>query len=72
MQYAVSDELTKAAPVPRDVMRERLWAAAQHDVFTNTGGIASMLDAGGLARVDYAKYQRIIDAGLQPLIDAGF
>lgn len=72
VQYAVSDELTKASPVPRDVMRERLWAAAQHDVFTNTGGIASMLDAGGLARVDFSAYQSIIDAGLQPLIDAGF
>lgn len=72
VQYAVSDELTKAAPVPRDVMRERLWAAAQHDVFTNTGAIASMLDAGGLARVDYGKYQRIIDTGLQPLFDAGY
>lgn len=72
VQYSVSDELTKASPVPRDVMRERLWSAAQHDVFTNTGAIASMIDAGGLARVDYAEYQRIIDAGLQPLIDAGY
>lgn len=72
VEYAVSDELTKSSPAPRDVMRERLWAAAQHDVFTNTGGIASMLDAGGLARVDHAEYQRIIDAGLQPLIDAGY
>jgi hypothetical protein len=34
VQYAVSDELTKTTPAPRDVMRERLWAAAQHDVFT--------------------------------------
>lgn len=72
VQYAVSDELTKASPAPRDVMRERLWAAAQHDVFTNTGAIASMLDAGGLARVDFSAYKSIIDAGLQPLIDAGF
>lgn len=72
VQYAVSDELTKSSPEPRDVMRKRLWVAAQHDVFSNTGGIASMLDAGGLARVDYAQYQSIIDAGLQQLIDAGF
>lgn len=72
VQFAVSDELTKASPAPRDVMRERLWAAAQHDVFTNTGGIASMLDAGGLARVDYAQYQSVIDAGLRPLIEAGY
>lgn len=71
VQYAVSDELTKASLVPRDVMRERLWASAQHDVFTNTGAIASMLDAGGLARVDFSAYQSIIDAGLQSLIDAG-
>lgn len=72
VQYAVSDELTKTSPAPRDVMRERLWAAAQHDVFTNTGAIASMLDSGGLARVDFSEYQRIIENCLQPLIEAGY
>jgi hypothetical protein len=72
VQYAVSDELTKTTPAPRDVMRERLWAAAQHDVFTNTGAIASMLDSGGLARVDFSEYQRIIENCIQPLIEAGY
>jgi hypothetical protein len=31
-----------------------------------------MLDSGGLARVDFSEYQRIIENCIQPLIEAGY
>lgn len=67
VQDAISDELNKAHPAPVDVMKRRLWEAAQYDHYTKTGAICSMVDDGGLARVDCSQYGKIINPGLAHL-----
>jgi hypothetical protein len=69
---AISDELNKAHPAPTDVIERRLWAAAQYDHHTKQGAICSMLDDGGLARVDASEYAAIIKAGIERMTEAGF
>jgi len=69
---AISEQLAKASPEPRDVIERRLWAAAQYDHHTKNGAICSMIDSGGLALVDCSEYKAIIDAGLKQYAEAGF
>lgn len=69
---AISEQLAKASPEPRDVMERKLWAAAQYDHHTKNGAICSMIDSGGLALVDCGEYRAIISAGLKRYTDAGF
>lgn len=72
VQDAISVELSRPQPSPKDVIESRLWAAAQYDHHTKQGAICSMLDGLGLALVDSSEYETIIKRGLFRITESGF
>ena len=75
IQFVVSEELNRARPSLSQDVEKRLWAAAQFDVFMNTGAIPSFAHGDstnttgvGFSMVDDSEYVRVISQALQPLI----
>lgn len=69
---AISYELSRPNPAPKDIIAARLWAAAQFDNHIKSGAICSMLDGGGLALVNAGEYEVIVKRGLARMTEAGF
>lgn len=65
----VSHELNRPHPWPRDVIEQRLWAAAAFDHYTKARTICSMIDDGGLSLVDVCEYKKVIDAELKRIVE---